>query len=212
MKNPPRASGHQRLIEATLSSIAEHGYRRTTVRTIAESAGVTPGLVTHYFDGKDELLFEAYRYFRNNALAVYLAEADKGEPDPVGRLEAFVRSILFNAARAEQMRIWAGFVDLVTTDSNASAVQAATYERFIREIGNCVIRIHQLRGESLLADAARSMAVGINSVIDGVWLECSLNPSRMTPAEALDVALDMIGARLARISQAYRTAPAPGGC
>ena len=197
MKNPPRVSGHQRLIDATLSSLAQHGYRRTTVRTIAEIAGVTPGLVTHYFDGKDELLFEAYRHFKDSALATYLAEADKAEPDPVGRLEAFVRSILFfNAARAEQMRIWAGSVELVITDSNAAAVQAATYERFIREIGNCVIRIHRLRGESLSAEAARKLALGIKSVIDGIWLECSLNPSRMTPGEALDIALDMIGARL----------------
>ncbi len=197
MKNPPRVSGHQRLIEATLRSIAEHGHRRTTVRTIAEIAGVTPGLVTHYFDGKDELLFEAYRHFKDRALAVHLSEADRAEPDPVGRLEAFVRSVLFfNGARAEQMRIWAGFVDLVITDSNAAAVQTATHDRFIREISNCVIRIHRLRGESLSADAASRVALGINSVIDGIWLERSLNPSRMTPEEALDTALDMIGARL----------------
>ena len=158
---------------------------------------MTPGLVTHYFDGKDELLFEAYRHFKDHALAVYLADADKAEPDPAGRLAAFVRSVLFyNAANAEQMRIWAGFVELVITDSRASIVQAAAYERFIREISNCVIRIHDLRGESLSADAARKLALGINSVIGGVWLECSLNPSRMTPEEALDIALDMIGARL----------------
>lgn len=197
MKNPRRVSGHQRLVEATLSSLAKHGYRRTTVQRIAEIAGVTPGLVTHYFDGKDELLFEAYRHFTDSALAVYLAEADKAEPDPVGRLGAFVRSILFfDAGNAEQMRIRAGFVDLVITDPDASAVQAATYERCIREIGNCVVRIRRLRGDSLSADAARKLALGINSVIDGVWLECSLNPSRMTPEEALDIALDMIGARL----------------
>ena len=197
VKPSPPDSGRQRLIDATLTSLGERGYHRSTLRVIAETAGVTAGLVKHHFNGKDELMLEAYRQFKDRALAVYLAEADMAEPDPVKRLEAFARSILlFDSAGGEQMRIWAGFVELVITDPNVSAVQAAICDRFLREIRSCVTGIYAARGERLSPHGAQKLALGINSIIDGVWLECSLNPSRMTPEQALEITLDMIGGRI----------------
>ncbi|RUW96955.1 TetR family transcriptional regulator, partial [Mesorhizobium sp. M8A.F.Ca.ET.059.01.1.1] len=50
----------QDLIEATLDSVAEYGLQGATLRTIALRAGVTAGLIRHYFPGKEELLQEAY--------------------------------------------------------------------------------------------------------------------------------------------------------
>ncbi|MBN9550954.1 MAG: TetR family transcriptional regulator, partial [Alphaproteobacteria bacterium] len=46
----------QDLIDATLDSVAEHGLQGATLRTIALRAGVTAGLIRHYFPGKEELL------------------------------------------------------------------------------------------------------------------------------------------------------------
>ena len=56
MKEPTRVSGRQRLVDATLCSLAERGYHRSTVRTTTSFAGVTAGLVKHHFHGKDALL------------------------------------------------------------------------------------------------------------------------------------------------------------
>lgn len=198
MKERDRREGRQRLIDATLRCLAEHGYHRSTVRKIADTAGVTAGLLRHYFDGKDELLVESYRHFMSSALSIYLDEAADAGSDPVKQLEGFVRSVLFfNAADRKQMNIWVSFLELVITDSRISAAQAANYDLFIQNLGRWLIRIFEDRGEELTAIEARKLAIGINSVIDGVWLECSLNPTRMTPEEALDIALDIIGARLA---------------
>lgn len=197
MKRDDHVGGRQRLLDATLHCLAEHGYHRTSVRKIAETAGVTPGLVKHHFGGKDALLVESYRYFKYGWLEVFLSAANHAELDPVKRLEAFTRSILFSkAASAEIMSIWANFVELVTTNREASAAQAATYDQFIEEISNCVVGVYAGRGESLTEDSARKLALGINSVIDGIWVECSLDPSRMEPEEALEIALDIIGARI----------------
>ena len=197
MKKADHIGGRQRLIDATLRSLAKYGYHRSSVRKIAENAGVTAGLVKHHFEGKDALLLESYRHFKRRWLGVYLTAADNAGHDPVERLAAFVRSILFfKAADVDHMRTWANFVELVTTNPEASAAQSESYERFIDEITNCLFRIYAGRGESLNEESAEKLALGINSVIDGVWLECSLNPSRMTPEEASEIALDMIGARI----------------
>ena len=57
---PPRAEGDEgrrgQLIEMTLDSLAEVGYVGSTLSQIAGRAGVSPGLVAHYFGDKDGLL------------------------------------------------------------------------------------------------------------------------------------------------------------
>jgi TetR/AcrR family transcriptional repressor of bet genes len=50
------------LIAAAISSLHDHGYAETTVARIARRAGVSPGIVHHYFDGKDDLLFATMRH------------------------------------------------------------------------------------------------------------------------------------------------------
>src|SRR5271155_5716412 len=50
-----------RLIEVTIDSLAELGYVGTTLAQIASRAGVSPGLVAHYFGDKDGLLDAAFR-------------------------------------------------------------------------------------------------------------------------------------------------------
>jgi AcrR family transcriptional regulator len=57
-----RAESRARILDSALRLFAAHGYDRTPVRTIAEHAGVSTGLLYHYFPGKGALLralFEA---------------------------------------------------------------------------------------------------------------------------------------------------------
>lgn len=198
MRKANRIRGRQRLIDATLDSLAERGYRGSSVRKIAQSAGVTAGLLKYYFDGKAELMVESYRHFKRSAFMVYMFDTANAGPDPARRLEAFVRSIfIFNAdADRRQMKIWVSFLEPVITDPEVSAVQSEIYELFVQELSSIVTNVYAERGETLSPDSARKLAIGINSVIDGLWLECSLNPSRMTTEEALEIALDLVGARI----------------
>src|SRR3954453_22365387 len=49
------------LIEVTIDSLAEVGYVGSTLAQIASRAGVSPGLVAHYFDDKEGLLEASFR-------------------------------------------------------------------------------------------------------------------------------------------------------
>ena len=44
-----------RIREAALKHFAEEGYERATIRAIARSAGVSPGLLRHHYGSKEEL-------------------------------------------------------------------------------------------------------------------------------------------------------------
>jgi AcrR family transcriptional regulator len=46
----------EQIIEAAVQVFAQKGYGRATNKDIASAAGITPGLIYHYFDGKEALL------------------------------------------------------------------------------------------------------------------------------------------------------------
>ncbi len=50
------------LIEATARVLASHGAAGVSVRTISAEAGVSPGLLGHYFDGIDALVAATYAH------------------------------------------------------------------------------------------------------------------------------------------------------
>ena len=42
----------QQLINATLESVAQYGLQNTTIITISRIAGLSSGIISHYFGGK----------------------------------------------------------------------------------------------------------------------------------------------------------------
>ena len=70
---------------------AQKGYRATTVREIADAAGILSGSLYHHFDSKESIGDEILSGFINEVLANYRAAVDSA-PDPRAALEQIVRS------------------------------------------------------------------------------------------------------------------------
>src|SRR6516162_5172282 len=77
------------LIEVTIDSLAEVGYVGTTLAQIARRAGVSPGLVAHYFDDKDGLLEAAFRTL-SRAIARRVRARLALARTPRGRVQAVI--------------------------------------------------------------------------------------------------------------------------
>lgn len=64
MSNVPRVADHderRELIAGTFQRhVADHGLAATTFARVAQAAGISVGLIQHYFSGKDELLRFVY--------------------------------------------------------------------------------------------------------------------------------------------------------
>ena len=69
---------------------AQKGFRATTVREIADAAGILSGSLYHHFDSKESIGDEILSSFINDVLADYRAAASAGSPREV--LERIVRS------------------------------------------------------------------------------------------------------------------------
>src|SRR5258708_22739190 len=70
---------------------AQKGYRATTVREIADAAGILSGSLYHHFDSKESIGDEILSGFINEVLADYRAAVD-GAAGPRAALEQIVRS------------------------------------------------------------------------------------------------------------------------
>jgi TetR/AcrR family transcriptional regulator, cholesterol catabolism regulator len=77
---------------------AQQGFRATTVRQIAEAAGILSGSIYHHFDSKEAIGDEVLSGFLDEVLADYRSAVSSGT-DPADVLERIVRSSSHTLAR-----------------------------------------------------------------------------------------------------------------
>jgi TetR/AcrR family transcriptional regulator, cholesterol catabolism regulator len=74
------------LLELAATMMAERGLRATTVRDIADAAGILSGSLYHHFSSKEEMVDEVLRGFLDWLFARYQQIIDS-EPNPLERLK-----------------------------------------------------------------------------------------------------------------------------
>jgi AcrR family transcriptional regulator len=91
--------GKQAIIAAALKSFHEHGYDGSSIRDIAQLAGVTGAAVYHYYGSKQDLLMEILTGFLDQSIQATREAVARIGSDPVARLFAAAQSlVLWNAS------------------------------------------------------------------------------------------------------------------
>lgn len=191
----PEERRRDSLIGAAIDLMAEGGIKAASVRAIAERAGVTPGLIRHYFRSKDDLTREAFRHMmdRMTAESTALAGAVTVEDDPKAALVAIVRASLRPPVmQDEKVHQWAMFLHMIRQDPSLRDVHEEAYLGF-RDRLQAVIQC--LPGQTD-ATRARSLAIACNAVIDGLWLEGGTLPNHFEPGEIERIGLASVSAIL----------------
>ena len=96
----------QDLIQGTIKSIAALGYGNSTVQTICEAAGLSRGLIGHYFKGKDDLLIEAFSHLCARADEETRKAIRAVGRDPLQRLLAATAVTFESATSRENALVW----------------------------------------------------------------------------------------------------------
>ncbi|MEZ5911365.1 MAG: TetR family transcriptional regulator [Paracoccaceae bacterium] len=121
------AQRREDLIAAALELMAEGGPAAATLRAVAARAGVTPGLIRHYFDGKEGLLAAAYDHLMAGMSGPGALAADT-QPTPGETLAHFIRASLSPPVMdAGRMALWAGFIHMVRSNPDMRANHRRTY-------------------------------------------------------------------------------------
>lgn len=151
----------QRLLEAAVACLAEHGWAGSTVSVVAERAGVSRGAAQHHFPTREDLFTAAVEYVaeeRTTALRALFADG----PDGSGR-----------AATSDRRAVVAAVVDLYTGPLFRAALHlwvAATNEEQLRpRVTELELRVgresHRIAVDLLGADESRP---GVRETVQGL--------------------------------------------
>jgi len=156
------------LVEVTVDSLAEVGYVGTTLAEIARRAGVSAGLVAHYFGDKDGLLEAAFRTLART-IAVRVRARLGRAATPRGRVQAVIDSNLAPEEFDQRTgTAWLAFWGQVLHVEGLKRVQIAYQRRMLSNLRNDLRRM-------VPAEDARNLAAMIAAMIDGVWLRAALS-------------------------------------
>ena len=81
----------EELLAIAASLFAERGFKNTTVRDIADAAGILSGSLYHHFDSKEAMVDELLDTFQTELWKQY-DEIEASELNPRAKLEAVVRA------------------------------------------------------------------------------------------------------------------------
>jgi TetR/AcrR family transcriptional regulator, cholesterol catabolism regulator len=92
MSAEPAASRREELLAIAARLFADKGFRNTTVRDIADAAGILSGSLYHHFDSKESMVDEILSTFQEELFGQYdaILAASSADLDPLAKLERAV--------------------------------------------------------------------------------------------------------------------------
>lgn len=185
------------LVEATLTCIATLGMERTTVREIAIKAGVTAGLIRHYFSSKEELVLAAYSHYVGQ-MAAQSRQTVKGvSANPLIQLAAFVKTNL-SAPVVDQtnLSLWASFIETIRTNPAMAAIHLEGYHGYRSDAEALISAAFASCCRAVSPEHVRRMGISLNAIIDGLWLEGSMSQGEFADGELARIGIEAASALL----------------
>ncbi|HWF99162.1 MAG TPA: transcriptional regulator BetI, partial [Steroidobacteraceae bacterium] len=198
----PEEARRQQLIEVTIDSLAQVGYVGSTLAQIAQRAGVSPGLVAHYFGDKDGLLEATFRSLAKG-IGERVRERFRLARTPRGRVQAVIDTNLAPEEFDQRTgTAWLAFWGQVLHVKGLKRVQTVYQRRMLSNLRHALKRL-------LPPDEARSLAAMIAAMIDGVWLRAALSRWQEADSESARALLtDFVDSRLQKSARTDEE-PAP---
>jgi len=161
----------KQLIEATLHSIGEHGLQGTTINTISRSAGMSSGIISHYFGGKQGLIEATVRYLLEQLRVTLLNHVRQTDLSPRQRLMMIVEANFTSVQQSDAAtRTWLSFWAQSMHDPDLAKLQRINNQRLLSNLRYSYKRLMPLNNAIRAAKMTAAM-------IDGFWLRSALSDS-----------------------------------
>lgn len=179
----PREARRVQLIEATIETLANRGYARTTLTEVANHAGLSHGLVNFHFKTKEKLLAETMLYLAEEYRENWTEALKAAGPAPAERLEALLRAdfrppVCAPSRLAAWLAFW-GEAQGRPVYQELCGSNDADYIRLMEEVCGALMAEGGYAGS--VSQVARVMRV----VVEGVWLDLATMDRPYSIDEAL---------------------------
>ncbi|MGH2908941.1 MAG: TetR/AcrR family transcriptional regulator [Solirubrobacteraceae bacterium] len=168
------------IVDAAIDTIAELGYARASLGRIAERIGISRGLISYHFAGKDKLITEIVRLVVAEGIA-YMQPRILAQPTAAGMLSAYIESNL--AYMREHPNRMLAIVEIardgVTADGRRPVHAHPDVERAVQELAN-LLASFQAADEMRADFDPHAVAIAIRAAIDAA-------PSRLRSDPEFDI-------------------------
>lgn len=186
----------RQLVEAAIAVIHEHGFSNATVVRIAGQAGISAGMVHHYFKSKDDLLFATMRYLLAELRSDAISRLSRAA-GPAERIRAIIDACFGEEQFEEQVfSAWLALYGNARQSDRLRSILSLYHRRLRSSL------LHELRRLVPEPDAQR-IAEGIGAMIDGLWLRYALTGKPKNPETPRGLTHDYV---LAALEQSFNTA------
>lgn len=169
------------LVEAVLDVVAERGLAAASLRTVADRAGVSNGLIRHHFSGKEQMIVAAYATTAERLTAPGLEALTAPGLSARARLRAFLAANLCAAVTTPRMfTLWANFLATVPVAPAMAEVHRRGYLDYRAQVEPLIAAVLAEAGRP---GDCRALGIEVNALLDGLWLEGSLLPADFAPGE-----------------------------
>lgn len=182
----------RQVIDATMACILEEGMSRASMQRIARRAGITSGLILHYFDDKNGLFEAVYRDLYRR-LGEETLQRLKQAATPTERLYAVMEAqVSDEMLQPQTVATWFAICAKIPEIPELARLERANARRLTSNLVYTLKQIGLSRSDS--ADIAEEFM----ALIYGLWLSLA-NRTPITPQKARDILLRQIRARLPQL-------------
>jgi len=187
------------LMDGTIQSMAENGVAATTVQTICTAAGVSRGLINHYFDSKEALVAAAFRHLFGKVSHQVRNHVDVlAATNAVAQLNAMPVALFSPEVFTQTNRnAFLSFWHEIRFNPLVQAANKEIYQDYIRRIE---ILFRKASTDHNLAIDAHRAALGLIGLSDGLWLGLSTHYQVAYPQQAIDLCQSFIDGQLGDIA------------
>lgn len=179
----------RQLITATIRTIHELGFQKVTLNRVAHRAGISPGLVAHYFSDKAGLLEATMRHIAEE-LSLELSARLAVVETPEERLQAILDANFSERSFApEAVSAWVAFWGQAHGDPRLTRMQRVLR---VRLKSNLAFALREL----VSGDEAVRIATGLSVFIDGLSLRHCLGEEGLDRLRARAYAQDYLDKQL----------------
>ncbi len=179
------------LIQAAIDCLAQHGVAGFTVDNICAIAGVSRGLISHHFGGKDALLAATYDAMTEHIERLDAEAAMAAGTAPRDVLKAIIGTSFSPAVlKRSEIKAWLAIYGEIAGNPRLLRIHRARYETYHASI---VTAIQAAAGEAGAHVNAAQLATSLIALIDGLWLQWGLDQTRISPNAAKQACYDLLG-------------------
>jgi AcrR family transcriptional regulator len=177
------AQRRRELADAAWRVAVRAGLDDLTLRAVATEAGVSTGVLAHYFADKEALIVHALHTAIDRLTARYTEQVATLGPWETLRA-ALAEVLLLDDERRAEWRTWLNFWDLALTSPVLAAEQNRWYTGWRDYLAALVRRCQQAGTIAPARDPADEAIMAI-AFVDGLCLQAAFDPGQFTAARQL---------------------------